>query len=73
MAMKNTVSIGFDPRSSIVKRVFGCRLSNVILFPEDLGVLCFVLFFWCCFFFVFLFFFSFSFLDTYDPDHFIFT
>ena len=30
LAIKNTVSSDFDPRSSIVKSVFDCRLSDVI-------------------------------------------
>ena len=30
MAIKNTVSSDFDPRSSIVKSVFDCRLPGVI-------------------------------------------
>ena len=30
MAIKNTVSSYFDPRSSIVKGVFDCRLSGVV-------------------------------------------
>ena len=41
MAIENTVSSNFDPRSSIVKSVFDCRLSgveNVLSIIED-GVL----------------------------------
>ena len=30
MAIENTVSVDFDPRSSIVKSVFDCRLSGVV-------------------------------------------
>ena len=29
MAIENTVSTGFDPRSSIIKVVFDCRLSSM--------------------------------------------
>ena len=31
MEIENTVSSIFDPRSSIVKSVFDCRLSGVVL------------------------------------------
>ena len=31
MAIENTVSIDFDPRSSIVDSVFDCRLQDVMM------------------------------------------
>ena len=31
MAIENTVSSDFDPLSSIVKSVFDCRLSGVVI------------------------------------------
>ena len=35
MATENTVSSDFDPRSSIVKSVFDCRLSGVCPIARD--------------------------------------
>ena len=37
MAIENTVSRDFDPRSSIVKSVFYCRLSGVIMNKQGLA------------------------------------
>ena len=34
MAIENTVSSDFDPRSSIVKSVIDCRLPGVNMFTE---------------------------------------
>ena len=36
MAIENTVSIDFDPRSSIVDSVFDCRLQDVMMSYLDL-------------------------------------
>ena len=33
MAIENTVFSDFDPRSSIIKSVFDCRLSSVCMIP----------------------------------------
>ena len=38
MAIENTVSTDFDPRSSIVKGVFDCHLSSVILVTAHNGI-----------------------------------
>ena len=38
MAIENAVSIYFDPRSSIVKGVFDCHLSSVILVDAPNGI-----------------------------------
>ena len=37
MAIQNTVSIDFYPRTSIVKGVFGCRLSGVNIIDKKLA------------------------------------
>ena len=39
MAIENTVSIRFDPRPSIVKSVFDCHLSGVLLVTNDFETL----------------------------------
>ena len=39
MAIENAVSSYFDPRSSIVKGVFDCHLSSVILVTKDFETL----------------------------------
>ena len=38
MAIKNTVLTIFDPRSTIVKSVFDCHQSGVILMTNDNGI-----------------------------------
>ena len=39
MAIKNTVSIDFDPRSLIVDNVFDCRLPGVITVSVPIYIL----------------------------------